>query len=323
MAKLPLYLAPLAGFTDKAFRRLCKDWQVDYLVSEMVSADGISRDSLKTEEYAHFTDYERPFVIQIFGSKAEVMAKAAEMLLELKPDMLDINMGCPVKKVVKRGAGSALMKDPENAIAIVKAVKNALADEIPLSVKFRSGWDMKSLNYLDFGLKMQDAGADIITLHPRTTSQMFSGLSNWTHIAELKKVLSIPLIGNGDIYYPEDALKMQQETACDALMIGRGALGKPWIFSQIKDFLATGDYRPVNTREILESALKHIDYALASKAEYVVVREMRSQLCHYTKNQPGSAALRSAINRCESIGQLKSELTMFFTRFNVAQMNDE
>jgi len=312
LADIPLYLAPLAGFTDKAFRRLCKDWGVDFLVSEMVSADGISRESLKTGLYAQFTDYERPFIIQIFGSKADVMAKAAEMLLELKPDMLDINMGCPVKKVVKRGAGSALMKDPENASAIVKAVKNALAGSIPLSVKFRSGWDLKSLNYLDFGQRIEAAGADLITLHPRTASQMFSGLSNWTHIAELKQVLSIPLIGNGDIDSPEAALKMQQETGCDALMIGRAALGKPWLFTQIKDYFSTGDYRPITTREILATALKHIDYALATKAEYVVVREMRSQLCHYTKSQPGSAALRSTINHCDSIELLKNELSAFF-----------
>lgn len=313
MPDIPLYLAPLAGFTDKAFRRLCKDCRVDYLVSEMVSADGISRDSLKTEQYAHFTEYERPFIIQIFGSKPAVMAKAAAMLLELSPDMIDINMGCPVKKVVKRGAGSALMKDPENAAAIVKEVKNALSGSIPLSVKFRSGWDMKSLNYLDFGLRMQDAGADTITLHPRTTSQMFSGQSNWAHIAELKQALCIPLIGNGDIGSPEDALRMVQETGCDALMIGRAALGKPWLFGQIKDFIATGDYRPITASEILDSAMKHIDYTLEYKPEHVVVREMRSQLCHYTKNQPGSAALRARINQCESIDRLKDELTLFFS----------
>lgn len=312
MPDIPLYLAPLAGYTDQACRILCKDWAVDYLVSEMVSADGLIRDSRKTIEFMRFTDYERPFVVQLFGSEPSVLAKAAEFLLEMKPDWVDINMGCPVKKVIKRGAGSALMKDPPRAEAIVREVKAALAGNIPLSVKFRSGWDSASLNYRDYGLRMQDAGADLLCLHPRTTKQMFSGLSNWDHIGALKQAATVPVIGNGDVISPESAKKMLEETHCDGIMIGRGALGKPWLFKQIKEYLETGNYHPITKDQLLNTSLKHLDYALNSKREDVVVREMRSQLCHYTKGLPGGAELRNTINHCQSAIEIKQHLSNFF-----------
>ncbi len=285
---------------------------MDYLVSEMVSADGLIRDSRKTIDFIRFSEYERPFVIQLFGSEPSIMAEAAAFLLQFKPDWIDINMGCPVKKVVKRGAGSALMKAPMRAESIVQQVKKALQSKIPLSVKFRSGWDSTSINYLDFGLRMQDAGADLICLHPRTQKQMFSGLSNWEHIRILKQALRIPLIGNGDIFSPESAAKMLQETACDGLMIGRGALGKPWIFSQIKEYLSQNEYAPITKHDLLQTALKHLEYALNAKREDIVVREMRSQLCHYSKGQPGGAELRNKINHCESAQEIRQHLLDFF-----------
>ncbi len=309
MAEVPLYLAPLAGYTDQAFRRLCKDWQADYLVSEMVSADGIVRNQPNTMCYAEFSEYERPFFIQIFGFDPLIMAKAAEKLLPLKPDFIDINMGCPVKKVVKRGSGSALMKDPERASIMVKEVKRAISGACKLSVKFRSGWDMNSLNFLDFGLEMEESGADIICLHSRTTSQMFSGKSNWDHIRILKEKLSIPLIGNGDIDSPESAKAMLDQTGCDGLMIGRGALGKPWLFSQIKEYLKTGAYQPATRQMILEGANTHINYALEYKNELKVVREMRSQLSHYAKGIPGSKSFRERLNRCESADEIRKLLS--------------
>lgn len=308
MAETPLYLAPLAGFTDQAFRRLCKDWQADFLVSEMVSADGIIRDMPNTMRYATFSDYERPFFIQIFGSDPLVMARAAEKLLPLKPDFIDINMGCPVKKVIKRGAGSALMKDPQRAAEIVKEVKRAILGACTLSVKFRSGWDMRQINYLDFGLKMEESGADILCLHPRTTGQMFSGKSNWEHIRLLKEKLSIPLIGNGDIDSPESAKAMKELTACDGLMIGRGALGRPWLFAQIKEYLKSGAYVPATRRMILDAAFTHIAYALEYKREDTVVKEMRSQLSHYAKGIPGSKIFRDKLNRCENADEIRALL---------------
>lgn len=308
MIKIPLYLAPLAGYSDQAFRRICKDWKADYLVSEMVSADGLIRNQQKTLYYVQFEDSERPFGVQIFGSDALVMAKAAEKLLPYKPDFIDLNMGCPVKKVVKRGAGSALMKDPVRAANIVSEVKKVLSSGPKLSVKFRSGWDLNNTNFLDFGRKMQDSGADILCLHPRTTSQMFSGKSNWNHIKELKQAVSIPVIANGDVDAPESALALLKLTSCDAIMIGRGALGRPWLFSQIKEYLQTGCYHPITKAQILHTALKHLDYALLYKDESLVIREMRSQLCHYAKGLPGSKDLRDKINHSNSIEEIRRHL---------------
>lgn len=300
-----LWLAPLAGFTDRAFRQLCKENGADVLVSEMISADGLSRESLKTIQYVHFDEVERPFGIQLFGSHPLVMARAAEFCLDYKPDFIDINMGCPVKKVVKRGAGSALMKDPKKAWEIVSAVKSALGDSCLLGVKFRSGWSSENLNYIDFGKMMENAGADFICLHARTQTQMFSGEADWSHIAALKKELSVPLIGNGDVKSPKDAGRMMRETGCDSVMIGRGALGKPWIFSQSKDLWESSDYKPITKSKIQKSIFRHIELSLKYKPERVVYKELRSQLCHYTKGLVGSAELRQQINRAESTEQIK------------------
>lgn len=300
-----LWLAPLAGFTDRAFRILCKENGADVLVSEMVSADGLIRDGGKTLMLMEFGDYERPFAIQLFGSEPHVMAKAAECALSYQPDLIDINMGCPVKKVVKRGAGSALMKMPSKAAQIVKEVKQAIAGSVPLSVKFRSGWDQASLNYLDFGLLMQESGADLLCLHPRTTSQMFSSQSNWEHIAQLKKAIDIPLIGNGDISTPEKAAQIYEQTNCDAIMIGRGALGQPWLFSNIKAYTKSGIYQPRTLDMLKSTMLRHLELALKYKPEAVIIKEMRSQLCHYLKGYVGAAQIRMRINRAGSIQEYR------------------
>lgn len=295
-----LWLAPLAGFTDQGFRRLAKDFGADVLVSEMVSADGLIRDSRRTIDYIRFTPGERPYGVQLFGSDPLTIAKAAEFCLSFEPDFIDINMGCPVKKVIKRGAGSALMRDPERAARIVRETKSAIGGAIPLSVKFRLGWDNANMNYLDYGLLMQDSGADFACLHARTTKQMFSGNADWSHITLLKRALTIPLIGNGDVLSPEDALRMYRETGCDSVMIGRGALGHPWIFEHSKDLISRGEYPSVTRDILLDAVLRHIRYALDHKPEHVVVREMRSHICHYTKGVIGGAELRRRINHAES-----------------------
>ncbi len=301
---IPLFLAPLAGYTDQAFRTLCKHYGADFLVSEMVSADGLTRDSAKTIRYVLFQDIERPFGVQIFGSNPLVMAKAAEFLLDFQPDFIDINMGCPVKKVIQRGAGSALMQNPDVAATIVREVKRCVGAKLPLSVKFRSGWDNNNLNYLAFGKLMQDSGADFLCLHPRTTKQMFSGLSNWEHIKVLKLALAVPLIGNGDVKTPEDALRMKQETNCDAVMIGRGALGRPWLFNQSKSMLISGSYPPLERVALRDVIVKHLDQAVQFKPEQVVVKEIRSHVCFYTKGLVGGAELRNKINHAESITEI-------------------
>ncbi len=277
----------------------------------MVSADGLIRDSKRTIQYLHFTESERPFGIQIFGSDPFTIAKAAEFSLRFNPDFIDLNMGCPVKKVVKRNAGSALMKTPELAALIVKETKKALGDTIPLTVKFRSGWDNNSLNYIQFGLLMQDSGADAVCLHARTTKQMFSGVSNWSHIKLLKEALQIPVIGNGDIKDPESAHKMFSETACDSIMIGRGALGKPWLFEQIKQSLcpmSDSDYSSLTHQRWKDTVLRHLQYSLETKRESVVIKEIRSHICFYTKGLVGGAELRRKINNTDSVDQLISLL---------------
>ncbi len=284
---------------------MCKTFGVDVMVSEMVSADGLIQDSDKTIQFTLFSKEERPFGIQIFGSDPDVMARAAELCLFQNPDFIDLNMGCPVKKVVKRGAGSALMQTPEVAESIVRKVKSVLAGSCLLGAKFRSGWDPGSLNYLEFGMRLQSAGADFLCLHPRTRAQMFSGEADWNHIAALKEKLCISLIGNGDIKSPEDAARMFSETGCDSVMIGRGVLGKPWMFDQIHQLQTTGDYDPATLSLIRKTMFRHIDLALKFKPEQVVTKEMRSQLCHYTKGLVGSAELRQAINHAPNTDEIK------------------
>jgi len=306
LIKRKLWLAPLAGYTDQAFRRICKDYAADVLVSEMVSADGLIRDSGKTLHYVLFTPCERPFGVQLFGSDPLTIAKAAEFLIPYSPDFIDINMGCPVKKVIRRGAGSALMREPQNAAKIVLETKKALSGRIPLSVKFRSGWDEQNLNYMDFGKLMQDSGADFLCLHPRTTKQMFGGKSNWDHIAQLKRAISIPLIGNGDINSLSEALAMYENTACDSIMIGRGALGKPWIFRQITAALTDIKAEDLSPEELRDTLIKHIDYALENKRESRVIREIRAHICFYTKGIEGGADLRRKINQSNSYEELIS-----------------
>ncbi|MFO7895478.1 MAG: tRNA dihydrouridine synthase DusB [Candidatus Cloacimonadales bacterium] len=313
LSKNKLWLAPLAGVTDRAFRTICKEKGADVLVSEMVSADGLIYAVAKSLEYAKFSELERPFGIQIFGDDPEIMARAAEIVLQEKPDFIDLNMGCPVKKVVKRGAGSALMQTPQLAAEIVKAVKAVLqATEIPLSVKFRAGWDLQSINYLQYGLLMAEAGADLLILHPRTRSQMFSGSSNWDFLRQLKAATALPVIGNGDIWKAADARKMLVETGCDGVMIGRGALGNPWIFQEIKQDKATGKVQPISFQEKFATISRHLQLAVQFKGEARAIPEMRTQLSSYTKGLRGGAAARAAINQSSDIEKILHILEQLF-----------
>jgi nifR3 family TIM-barrel protein len=307
-----LWLAPLAGYTDSAFRRICLDWGADAVVSEMVSADGIIHKQMQTLAYLEFKDSERPFGVQLFGHDPLIIAKAAETVLKHQPDFIDINMGCPVKKVLNRGAGGALMSDLPRAVEIVMETRKALPNGFMLSVKFRSGLDINQLNYLDFGMAMQDAGVDFVTLHPRTVKQIFTGVSNWEHITELKKQLSIPVIGNGDIKSAEDAKEMLEITGCDTIMLGRGAVGHPWIFSQIRKSMNNNAFVEISDEDKLSTLLKHIEYSLEDKPERRVVKEIRSHICYYTKGLNGSAKLRDSINHTETIHEMKKILTDAF-----------
>ena len=300
-----VWLAPLAGITDNPFRAICKECGADVVVSEMVSVDGLLYNKDRSLEYAKFEDSQRPFGIQLFGSDPDIFKKAMNIALTKNPDFIDINMGCPVKKVIKRGAGSALMTTPDIAAKIVSETKNILAPlNIPLSVKFRSGWDMFSINSLKFGIQMQNAGADMICLHPRTRGQMFSGKSNWELIAELKREIDIPVIGNGDIITINDMINMYKQTGCDSVMIGRGIMGKPWLFTQIKNNLSSGNIKQITTAEKLKIIRRHMELMIFHKGEKQAVFEMRTHFSHYTKGLRGGARTRNEINKLHDVDKI-------------------
>ncbi|MFC1898146.1 tRNA dihydrouridine synthase DusB [Candidatus Cloacimonadota bacterium] len=313
LTKRKIWLAPLAGFTDNAYRSICKECGADVVISEMISADGLLYNREKSLTYARFQDTQRPFGIQLFGSDAEIMQKGAEIALQEEPDLLDVNMGCPVKKVIKKGAGSALMNNSEEAEKIVKALKKLAEDaNIPLSVKIRAGWDKFSTNYLNFARRMESAGADMICLHPRTRSQMFAGKSDWNMITKLKEEISIPVIGNGDILDAVSARKMFDETNCDSIMIGRGILGKPWLFRIIQNYLQTGEIIEIEPAEKLRIIRKHIDLAIEEKGYEIAIVELRSHFAHYTKGCRGGAKVRSYINRCFDLDDIFSAISDLF-----------
>ncbi len=300
-----LFLAPLAGFTDLPFRVLCKLNGADVLVTEMVSADGVIRDQSKTLDYTVFRDIERPLGIQLFGSDPLIMAKAVEKLLPDNPDFFDVNMGCPVKKVAKRFAGSALMKTSEIAGAIVREMKQSLAGtDIPLSVKIRSGWDASSINAVEFAKCLEDAGADFLTVHPRTRAQMYSGEADHNVTSAVAENVSIPVVANGDIRTVEDAVKVKQLTGCSSIMIGRGALGKPWIFDQIKQYYLTGEVKEYSKEFKLETLRKHLDLAIGYKDTKKTVVDLRSHLAYYTKGTKGGSRIRAFINKSERMDEI-------------------
>jgi tRNA-dihydrouridine synthase B len=316
LTKQKIWLAPLAGFTDNAFRTICKKCGADVVVSEMVSADGLVNNKEKSLKYLDFTDFQRPYGIQLFGSDPAIMAKGTEIALAEKPDFIDINMGCPVKKVVKRGAGSALMNSPKLAENIIQKVKNVMSGtSIPLSVKIRAGWDKYCINAVEFGKRMENAGCDMICLHPRTRSQMFSGQSDWNLIKKLKGKLTIPLIGNGDINSVEDIIRMFKETGCDSVMIGRGILGKPWIFRNIKEHFESGEVSDISWIEKIKIIKEHFELEIESKGQTKASLEMRDHFSHYTKSLQGSAKVREFINRClDSEDVLEAIETLFLSQ---------
>jgi tRNA-dihydrouridine synthase B len=290
--KNQIWLAPLAGYTDAPFRFVAKKCGADVVVSEMVSADGVKKSFDRMVHYTKFTEFERPFGIQLFGDNPLVMARATKLLVSVKPDFFDINMGCPVKKVVKRYAGSALMTRPDLAEDIVREVSKVCQDHgLPLSVKIRAGWDAEHINAVEFAQMIENAGADTIIVHPRTRSQMFTGLSDWDIIRQVKQAVSVPVVGNGDIKTLDDAKRMYETTGCDSIMIGRGALGQPWIFNIIKGrdpSLYTGKF-------VYDIVCEHIDKVVEHNVNEHGLTQMRSHFAFYTKGYPEGAAARKVI----------------------------
>lgn len=278
-----IVLAPMAGISNSAFRRIAKEMGVGLVVAEMVSDKAIFYGSKKTIDMLYMKEEERPISQQIFGSDKDSFVYAAKYILEtMKPDIIDINMGCPVPKVATRAqAGSALLKDPDKVYEIVKAVVDAV--NVPVTVKIRSGWDEKSINAVEIAKVIEKAGASAITVHPRTRSQGYSGKADWNIIKQVKDAVNIPVIGNGDIKSCYDAKKMLDETNCDAVMIGRGLLGNPWLIRDCIDYLNNKKIKEVSILDRLNMVLKHFNYLLEFKEEKIAVLEMRTQVCYYLK----------------------------------------
>jgi len=281
--KNPIVLAPMAGITDSAFRRIAKEFGAGLVVAEMVSDKAIFYGSQKTIDMLYMTEDERPISQQIFGSDKESFVYAAKYIEEnMHPDIIDINMGCPVPKVAQRAqAGSALLKNPDKVYEIVKAVVEAV--NVPVTVKIRSGWDENSINAVEIAKICEKAGASAITVHPRTRAQGYSGFANWSIIKQVKENVSIPVIGNGDVKTGLDAKKMFLETGCDAVMIGRGLLGNPWLVKECMDCLNNNEIKEITKLEKLDMVLKHFNYLLEFKDEKTAVLLMRTHIGYYLK----------------------------------------
>lgn len=297
-------LAPLAGVADRAFRELCRGYGAAYTVCEMASAKGISLGDKKSSELLSVTETERPAGSQIFGNSPETMAIAAKKALEYSPDFIDINMGCPAPKVASSGGGALLMKDPVLAASIVKAV--AEVSTVPVTVKMRSGWDGEHINAVELAKRCEDAGAAAITVHGRTKVQMYAPPVNTDIIRQVKQSVSIPVIGNGDVTDGLSAARLMEETGCDMVMVGRGALGRPWVFSQINAYLDHEVILPdPPVIEKMRIMLNHIEKLCAYKGERVGIREARKHAAWYTKGLYGAANYRSRIGLISSIEELR------------------
>ncbi|MCR4616015.1 MAG: tRNA dihydrouridine synthase DusB [Clostridiales bacterium] len=298
-------LAPMAGVADRAFRELCTRYGAAYVVSEMVSSKGVSMHDRKSSQLMCISPDERPAAVQIFGDDPDTMAAAAVRALEYEPDFIDINMGCPAPKIAGNGGGSALMKKPELAQKIVAACVNAV--DIPVTVKIRSGWDENSINAVELAKRAEAAGAAAITVHGRTREQMYAPPVNFDIIKEVKQAVSVPVIGNGDIVDGISAKHMYEYTGCDFIMVGRGALGRPWVFDQINAYLTDGTLIPDPPMEKrLAVMLEHIRAICEYKGEYIGIREARKHAAWYIKGIRGAASYRQEICAIESMEQLES-----------------
>ncbi len=297
-------LAPMAGVADRAFRELCVDYGAAYVVSEMISSKGVSMGDRKSKDLMFLSEKERPAAVQIFGNDPEIMAQSVETVMQVNPQIIDINMGCPAPKIAGNGGGASLAKNPELAEKIVKAVVNA--SPVPVTVKIRMGWDENSINAVEMAKRAGNAGASAITVHGRTRRQMYAPPVDRNIIAEVKKSVSIPVIGNGDIIDEQSAAIMLEETNCDLIMIGRGALGCPWVFSQINAYLEHGRVLPIPpVSERMRVMIKHVETLCQYKGDYVGMREARKHAGWYTKGLHGAAKYRQELGTIESIERLQ------------------
>lgn len=309
--KNQVVLAPMAGICNSAFRRICKEMGCGLIYAEMVSDKAISYNNKKTIDMLYMTEEERPIVQQIFGSDKESFVVAAKYIYEnMQPDIIDINMGCPVPKVAVRAqAGSALLKSPDKIYDIVKAVVEAVP--IPVTVKIRSGWDQKNINAIEVAKIVEKAGASAICVHPRTRSQGYSGSADWSIIKAVKDNVSIPVIGNGDVKSPEDAKRMLDETNCDAVMIGRGVLGNPWIIKNTIDYLDGKEIKTVSNKEKIDMCLHHLDYLNTLKDEHLACLEIRNHIGWYLKGMKDGNIVKNNIYQTSNIRDIIDILNEF------------
>ena len=302
-----VFLAPMAGVTDLPFRILCKEMGCGLVYSEMVSAKGILYDNKNTTELLEIDPKERPVAVQLFGSDPEILGAMAKKIEPYPIDIIDVNMGCPAPKIVKNGEGSCLMKTPELVGKIVKSLVESQSK--PVTIKFRKGFDDDHVNAVEIAKIAEANGASAVAVHGRTREQYYSGKADWDIIKQVKEAVNIPVIGNGDVFSPQDAKNLLEHTGCDAIMVGRGAQGNPWIFKRILHYLQTGELLPEPTaEERVEKALRHSQMLIDYKGEYIGVREMRKHMAWYMKGLPGAAELRGKLNHAETMAQLEELL---------------
>ncbi len=313
---VPLYLAPQAGVSESPFRRLCRRFGADVVVSEFVSAEGIRRGNERTREYLRFDEAERPIGVQIFGADPDAMAEAAALVEDVYgPDFVDINFGCPVKKVVKRNGGSACLRDLDLVGRIIRAVDAATS--LPTTVKVRSGWDEALRNPVEIGLRCQEAGARVLTLHPRTRNQMYGGAADWDEIGAVADALDIPVVGNGDVKTADDAVRMRSQTGCAGIMLARGSHGRPWIFAQARAAL---DGRPVppdpDVAERFAVVREHARNAIVFGGdERHAMLEFRKHLGWYAKGLPDARTLRQELFQVTRLAEAEALLDGYLDRY--------
>jgi len=309
LPNFPLLLAPMEDVSDPPFRRLCKLHGADLMYSEFISSEGLIRDAIKSRQKLDIFDYERPVGIQIFGGDEEAMEMSAKIVDTVQPDLVDINFGCPVKKVVCKGAGAGVLKDVDLMVRLTKAVIKGT--NLPVTVKTRLGWDENSINIDEVAERLQDVGVQALTIHARTRAQMYKGHSDWSHIARVKNNprITMPIFGNGDIDSPEKALEYKNKYGLDGMMIGRAAIGYPWIFNEIKHYFKTGEHLPQPTMaDRIEAARNHLTWSMEWKGERVGIVEMRRHYTNYFKGIPNFKDHRLKLVTLETAESLFREL---------------